>query len=549
MSLTREALLSGDLHEVLSVRVRGAWLRFSDVAGGIGNTDPSAGPATLAILPGFDGAGIVEELGDPGTDPGIRTASVEVLFTGPLGESWATISDDALEDLCEGEAEVSLVAAGTTWQQREVLIRGFVNAVEYGGSGETVTLQITQSLFEDTAAVPATGQQVTATTWPRSTSSGVECPEDALELFYPRVYGEPGASTGALGLPAIIVEVDTINRSNTAGSDPLVAILCGHDATCVGGSVTITNASDDTSTPVALAPTLTADNLGNPVVIVTIPNVASAGIDVAEGDQLWWSAASGSGGVRSQQSTGTMRGAGEIIVDLLSRSSVPLDVATSASLIADLDSVRLDFPLYDGQTSPWDVVVSEILPLVPAIIHYGEQGAWLTRWPWDARKEDARWTITATRDGPVKVDASAIVTTLRIDYAPDNESGAHLRHLVFAPVASTSDPYVQPHPLCAAAQSRRRARGSQVAAEFAITTEVLADDGSARGVLDMHAALKTRPLVTQDVRLPQEFQAMRIGDTARLTTDLWDDRHCVLVRYPRGRGEQTMTFRALGRWP
>jgi hypothetical protein len=87
------------------------------------------------------------------------------------------------------------------------------------------------------------------------------------------------------------------------------------------------------------------------------------------------------GGVPSQTvSDEAMYGLGEILLDLLTFSSVPVDRAAFQSVRPLLDRYRLDFFVDDPTASPLDFIRQHISPLFPVSLVLGPRGLYPVMW-------------------------------------------------------------------------------------------------------------------------------------------------------------------------
>lgn len=529
--LSRSQIAGARLVTVLVLTVRGTRYRVATRSLSATNTDPTEGASILQIAGGLTEPDIVAEL-EPGDGVG-----VEVL----VPQKWHA---EIIAGLADATGELCQIREGDDWQDRVKLVRGSVLEPVYGDSSEPLSFTLSSDPWSDRALLPLSTWQVTASTWPRSGSS-LAVPESTLEQWYPVVFGEPGATlTDARAVPALLVELDAGTGDNSAND--ATVLLCVGDCTCIGGSVTLYNDSQETSATVT--PEAATDALGQPVVVAIVP---AATLAIADGDELWWCPTAGAGGLRSPGSTSTMRGAGDIVAYLLGLSTVPVATDRMQAAIAELNRYTLDFYLNDP-VSPLSVVVDQIAAVLPfRLVADGAEGVYPVAIRWNATSADATWVIDpSTRGGyrssPVSVGSVRdVASTIRLDFAPDAKEGGYHAHITAAPTTVTDDPYQQPHPRCRAAATRWP--GERISS---VETGVIADLSSAVLALECLVAQATDLTETVEVVLPQEYQAMQPGDVALVTlTEVgWSARVCQVVRVPRIEGQIVATFQTLPDW-
>jgi hypothetical protein len=118
---------------------------------------------------------------------------------------WAELVG-AGHDLAAGRATLSRWADGTTYGQRQVLIRGQVSEPSFGALGEPLSFSLSTAPIDDGGIWPPSGAVVDSETWPNAH-------ETAEGKRYPWVFGCPGwwdASDGGRvqGTPALCIDVD-----------------------------------------------------------------------------------------------------------------------------------------------------------------------------------------------------------------------------------------------------------------------------------------------------------------------------------------------------
>jgi len=243
---------------------------------------------------------------------------------------------------------------------------------------------------------------------------------------------------------------------------------------------------------------------------------------VEEGDELYVSfVTNGRGGVYAPNRTRALRGAGEIIRDLMAMSGIRIDPGVTGTDLNELNRYKLDF-WYNEQRKPTNVIREDILPLLPVDYVTTERGLGFVVWRFGAGLE---WVVDeinpatrgGARQGAISFSSSAqVVNRLRIDYAQRVDTGEYLRHLVYDAETDPEDPYVVGNPWAAASQARYRHLGIR---EETITADVVQDGGTAAAILDWMIRRKAQTRRRAAYLLPQPYQHLRLGDIVLWTDD------------------------------
>jgi hypothetical protein len=268
--------------------------------------------------------------------------------------------------------------------------------------------------FSEGGAYLATGK-IDATAWPSANSS-------AIGQGYPIVVGSPGSTT-APAVPAYGI----------AAAGAAVALLVS--GARASGSVRvwgIDNTSGATPTMVAAASTsaLSADTDGyGTSVTLTSINHASEGLDYSDGSVMatsWESAA------------GLPAGAGSLLQMIASASTARLDVGSFGGCASFLDRYRFD-GYFDQRTPALGLIGAQFLPLLPASIVTGADGAGLVIWPWI---DGAHHAVAHLVEGPGFARASRVtyrgepLSSVVFSYGYDIARSAYTRRKVITPDAS-----------------------------------------------------------------------------------------------------------------
>lgn len=375
-----------------------------------------------------------------------RSATIEVMF--PV--SVAGLVADGY-DLAGAVCELSRWVEGTDLGSRHVVLRGRVCDPEYGGAGTSTRFALKQDYAADTGKFPPTSARVVSTT---SDTTLVDSTEAGL--YYPWVFGFPGRVTGYLNTSAsgsqAVWRSKSYNHELVVAGHPVTAAyvaIIDADATVAGTPgtaltwfavnevvdysgrlISVINNSHDASSAFSAL-----DSAGNPIVrypglyCATLPADAQAAFRSAKSDThgifVYWQDPDdqdGGGLADPDDPSATLRGAGGIIREILSYSTLPLDTEQMAASLSALDAFALDFSV-DEQASPWAFVAGNLLPILPVSVVGGPFGLQLVAWDWNATALDAVCHLDAnTYPGigtaeRVRVDTSSIANQFRLEYA------------------------------------------------------------------------------------------------------------------------------------
>lgn len=147
--------------------------------------------------------------------------------------------------LLQAEAELSMWVEGTTHEDRRVLIRGRLADPEYGWEGEPVTASVQSEFFEDRALIPSSDQVITTSTWSDG-ADGTSAADDAVDVYYPIVFGQTPGS----GVSATSMSIAYLVRSNETYPGAEKLLVAGH--ACDAGTVTIFSDTDSATASVSV---------------------------------------------------------------------------------------------------------------------------------------------------------------------------------------------------------------------------------------------------------------------------------------------------------
>ena len=336
---TRQDLQNASLWWIASLSVGGRTYRWAESPLVVASDSGS-----LAIGGGLQGAQVSQTAPWLGLQPETRQATLDL--SPSLGANPAALL--SARYMLDGSAiEVALWRAGDAWEERQVLLSGFVTGYDWGGPDEVLSIEGTESALQDRGMIPDPGAVVTSTTWPASAAS-------AVGLFYPTILGAPG-SDGTLGAVALVVEV-------TAGA-AVTLLVAGHPV-----SATSCTVSDGTTSAVLTIATQ-ADGLGR--LVSTVDLTGSGLFDPALTYQTAWD--QGGAGLLSISGNAAAIGAGSVLEAVLALSTLPVDRGSLASARDFLDAYRVG-AFVQQQLSPLDWVTKAILPLLPVAVLTGPDG-------------------------------------------------------------------------------------------------------------------------------------------------------------------------------
>lgn len=434
-------------------------------------------------------------------------------------------------ELHGAEAEVARWREGDSWESRIVVLVGKVRDPEYGMAGEAVGLTIEDPPWLDVAQVPPPLQKVDGVTWPDSilTLEGA-----SLGALYPLVIGCPGrtdASWGAGALARWVWHEPTIDPDLSANYIGLILVIAGHhvnaervylncEAYPAGFRVPVFNGTDGRGQPIAYVPWYAIrTGSGSPFEWDTsgaytwrlsdFDGAYSHGLgdNFAVGStfisalttnstepQFWvgWrddeSAAQG-GLVLGGQ---LVRAAGDVLEYLLSLTSAGVDRGRVAAAKPFLAGINIDISI-DEPTSPWEIIASYLLPILPVSIVRGPSGFYPVVWRWGATAADAEMVWDADADpyiqrvSKIRVDGSKICNDFSLDYALSRRTGNYS-----ASARLGAGPYDSEDPsLVSLACRNSQARYGLVSKTF--QAEAIWEGTSAQGVLAWMAAAYSSP--------------------------------------------------------
>ena len=301
---------------------------------------------------------------------------------------------------------------GTT--KRILRVNGVLDEVDY--CDETVVDILEGSLKQapwlDRSVHPVPTMKVDLVAWPNA-------PATVLGEYYPLPIGKPGS--GAAGLYA----TPGIKVDRTGAGELLISGM-----PVVASTVDVYNVTTDVSDTY---PVLHQDDgRGQRVAYVDL----GAGIvAVADGDDIWVAWGDAEGGILGFDGK-ALRGAGDVLVWWLSRSTLLWDKGRVLATVPELNRYKIDcyFQPNPGRPmSSWDWLTEYLLPILPISTRIGPEGLFFAVWRYGVSPHDVAITFEAyancMRSSRVAFAAlDTIKNEVRVLYGPrhDNKPSAEV---------------------------------------------------------------------------------------------------------------------------
>lgn len=324
-------------------------------------------------------------------------------------------------DLAATDGELSQWVSGTTWESRRRLLVGLLDAPEYGALGEPVAFTLKGHVMEDRSLFPPATAMVDEDTWPAADG-------DSLGLSYPWVYGKPGTVGGERFGGSVGIIVDPGART---------LLVAGHRV--AAATVEVIKASALPSTAwgtYAISEVL--DGRGRIVSVVTLATgTAPSAYDAQSSYVCAWGYSGAEGGVWNPSQTGTMESAGEIIRDLLRRSTLRMDNGKTAAALSTLQGRKLGFSI-DERVNIADYLSDVVAEAVPISMSAGPDGAYPVTWSTDIRARTVHRHLSADRSDITRVGGfssrstlhGALASEINVRYAIDVAGQSKRRYLL-----------------------------------------------------------------------------------------------------------------------
>jgi hypothetical protein len=447
----------------------------------------------------FDGNEYTDGLETPGTFADALSLSVPSEASMPITIHAQAVADLDVEDVVRGATARILWWADPDGDDPIVVLDGVVEDPVYGGADEPLTATVREVPWDDRGRIPAVDAVINDDTWPNRDPQ-----VDITDERYPIVIGAPGVSSVAgdvVGSPAFWVVV--------GGTDYL--LIAGHPV--LAASIWLNDLTGPSATTAAV--TTTADGLGRQVAVCDV----TAWSGLGAGDELWATWYLG-GGLANPDAPGElMTGAGDVLEWMLHRSTIRVDWGRLRAAKARLNAYRIDTYIQadpERRVTPWDWIVSHLLPILPVAVRTGPAGLYLAAFDLSASVpiaslEDGR---NCDRSSPVSVSGtSGVANDLALHYAPraDRDKGSRVARVSgHRPTLDTYSDAVR-SALCEESVRRFGARSLE------LSTSVVYDDATATRVLIALAARSALPPRDVVYTVDQSLERLEPGDVVAVT--------------------------------
>ena len=282
-------------------------------------------------------------------------------------------------------------------------------------------------------------------------ASTFSIPDDkVIGQVYPRIYGYPGFRDVGVPRPVVpalmvVSTVPALQRFLISGYET--------DVRRNSGNVQLWRTSDPVAT--AAAPVLQGvDLLGQSYNYVTgLPLPIVAGQEAYTGFSL-----TEGGGIPNAGPTGALRGAGEVLLDLLALTDDKIDTGAMRAQFAFLNAYKLDFYINEGRTAALQAIAA-LVDVLPITEQRTVEGLYYQAWNWRARRTDAVASIDVQRDGWTIIGGTqepefTPYNRFTLEYAFDRISEGALERRILGPELSTNDSRVSSDWRCAESRAK-----------------------------------------------------------------------------------------------
>lgn len=425
-------------------------------------------------------------------------------------------------DITAGAVELSVVEDGEAWEDREVLLLGTLDAPEYGGEGEPLTASLVETSYDDRGlVVPSSAAVRAGVSW--------SAPDEGVEgEVYPTVMGQPGWYPDASqprrsGSPGLLVQ--------TTGSTRYLLVADG-DCAAVGDTVHVFDSTDELSDDLEVL--VTRDDLGRTVSVV---DLATSGTLTATAGHEYWVSWDQAGGGWNRGRSGALTGAGDVLLEMLTRSTVEWDRPATEALRARLNAWSVSACIAEA-VAPLDWITRELLPLLPVTLVPGPRGLSPVFWDYEATSAAAMDEITVgsdglSRPGPMRVEGTEeVLTELTLRWALRARTDEYMRVSTW-----TGDPSRAGEENVTSTATLRQAWARYGLRALELETALLTDAVSANLTLAWLAASRALPRRVLTLDCDRRYTSWRPGRVVLVTdSTLQLERRVALVRSaPRGR--------------
>ena len=493
-------------------------------------------------------------------------------------------------DLASATGTLSRWVEGTAYKARRVLIAGQLTDPEYGAAREPVSFSLELLPWDGSQVIPPMGYAVEGSNFELNAIASL--PASGVGLAYPLVIGHPGQVSTALrssglitGSQAVYADQRRILSGSSHFSGLIVLLSYGHstvDSVYLKTSTDTTfkryqvvNTYDDNGHPIAIASWWYTKSGGgdlyydpsvtytwSPPTTTTVGSIGSNSAPTSiqpssDTDPVgtfvgWLDDGNVTGGGIAGRSGTAMRGAGEVLAQLIQWSGRPVDLGRWAAAEPLLERYRLDFVI-DAEVDVWEFIRTHILPILPLSIVSGPNGIAPVVWRYDATSADAVAHLDTGQDPSIERASQVsydrdIRNDIQVDYALAIMSGNYLGRLRYTSNASATDDNAVPSYLCELSQRRyTQPDGQPLVAPHVIESAVIYDDSTAHAVCQWMAAAYALARRRVEYLVPEaEWGWLERGSVVTITDDeLHLDTQVAVVEGVRIDGSPMLRLRLL----
>ena len=405
-------LIGAEMVSLLDFNFAGrVWRLATEVA------DITDGSDTLSYSAGLMEIDFPQAVVGFSTEPTSVSVSLEIYL--PDGANVAQLVADG-HDLTTATGELSQWIKGTAYNKRVRRLVGRASAPVYGAANEPIQLSLVSMPFEDRSALIPGTAVVTVENWPNSY-------EDHRGNAYPFVFGVPAATATHLAVsPGWVVNSLSTGTLLVAGHEVAAALVSVKDLAVEGAGWR----------PLSIAHT--TDALGRTVAVVVLPASGDAVLNADGRYVVSW--AGSLGGMLTRDRTGAVTTAGDLLELLLDQSTLSIDRGRVVAAIHSLRGFHLAGFYDDLDSTTWDFVRSNVLPILPVDLVNGPDGIYPVVYNWMARPEDVqvdwdaqRYDVSRVRGAGVEYRTTRVgqlANEIRISYAHSVDTGRDTRTCV-----------------------------------------------------------------------------------------------------------------------
>ena len=404
-----------------------------------------------------------------------------------------------------GEAHLRRIVSINRWEQALGIVSfGEIKTATYDDTELVLTIS---QIKRSTPVIPTT-QVVDSATF--------VFPDDkVLGQVYPRIYGYPGFR--AAGVPRPVVPALLVVNAGAPVDQEFLFSGTNTEVARNSGNVQLWR----TSTPAAnaAAPVLTGtDLLGQKYAYVTGLPVA---ISEGQGAHVGFALAEG-GGIPAGTGSGALRGAGEVLLDLLALTNEKVDTGAMRAQFTFLNSYKLDFFINEGKSAALQAI-SALVDILPITEQRTSEGLYYQAWNWRAKRIDAVATIDVQRDGwtiqgGTQEPDFTPYNKFTLEFGFDRVSEGALERRILAPELDTNDSRVSSDWRCA----ESRAKYGRVFELSPVQVSTIWDPATAHLMLQDMAAEHTLPRPVYTYLAPRDD---RFRDRFRGAVVVFGDRN------------------------